>query len=106
MPGHFELKKKEVAVQRLLGMGEGAVQHCLVHCLGVNVPPQSSTISTVHKGGLCPATDLRMLQMLSLGVQPQATLVEQRRSPSPLAFVCRSSPASTAKPSPAQKEQL
>ena len=39
VPGHFELKKKEVAVQRLLGMGEGAVQHCLVHCLGVNVPP-------------------------------------------------------------------
>jgi len=39
VPGHFELKKKEVAVQGLLGMGEGAVQHCLVHCLGVNVPP-------------------------------------------------------------------
>lgn len=52
MPGHFELKKKEVAVQGLFGMGEGAVQHRLAQCLWVNVPClQSSTVSTVHKGG-------------------------------------------------------
>lgn len=44
--------------------------------------------------------------VLSLDVQPQATLVEHRGSPSPLAFVCRSSPASTAKPFPVWKGEL